>query len=117
MPVANVKQGRFIADKIEDMAAPIIVEANNSCMPTAMRERNRFLLSERALKHRRIKVRISFEAYCRSAGRAMDYARLPGQHVYLSCPTPEQAKAAIKLIQQVCASLEGKFLVEEPEEE
>jgi hypothetical protein len=42
----------------------------------------------------------------------MDYARLPGQHLYLSCPTPAQAKAAIRLIQRVCESLDGKFLVE-----
>jgi hypothetical protein len=110
---ANIRRNPFIADRIEDMHAPINVDAYIGTMPIAMKERIAFLLSERHLHGRRTKIRVSFESYCRSGGRAMDYARLPSAHVYLDCPTPAQAKAAIKLIQKVCASLQGKWLVEE----
>ncbi len=47
----------------------------------------------------------------------MDFARLPAQHLIVSCPTPAQAKAVIRLIQRVCESLDGKFLAEDAEEQ
>jgi len=45
--------------------------------------------------------------------RPMNYERLPGEHMIISCPSPDQARAAIRLIQRVCESLDGKFLAED----
>ena len=110
---AHPRKGKLIADLVEDINAPISIDACTPNAHTAMRERNDFLLSERSMHGRRTKVRIAFEVYCRGGMRPMNYERLPGEHMIISCPSPDQARAAIRLIQRVCESLDGKFLAED----
>jgi hypothetical protein len=90
----------------------VIATENGANMPTASRERNEALLNERYIHGRRPQLRVSFEAYCRTGARPLNYSRLPGSHILLDFPTPSQAKVAIRLIQYVLKSLDGKFLDE-----
>ena len=113
MPFAHNRKQSLTADIVEDIHAPINVDANTHGVRMAIKERIAFLLSERSLHSRRTKIRLNFEVYARNGSRDMNYIRIPGEHVLISCPTPAQARAVIKLLQKVCSSLDGKWLVEE----
>lgn len=91
----------------------VIARNGEGDMPVAMRERNQHLLNERHIHGRRTQVRVAFEVYCRDGLRPLNYSRLPGKHILLDAPTPEQAQAAIGLVQRVLQSIDGKWLAEE----
>jgi hypothetical protein len=87
--------------------------SRNHVARKAVEENNELLLAERASHGRRTVVVCEFMVYSRRGARSLRYNKLAGQHVLMSCPTPSQAKAAVKLIQRVAESLDGKWLVEE----
>ena len=114
MPHARTYKGKAFRERVQDLKAPISVIAteNGARMPTASRERNEALLNQRYIHGRRTQLRLSFEAYCRTGARPLNYSRLSRSHILLNFPTPSQAKAAIRMIQQVVMSLNGKLLDE-----
>lgn len=97
----------------EDCEKPISVVGPEENVPVSVMDRQDLLLQERALQGRRVAFRFGVEVYGRSRAKSMTFHRLPNSHVLFSCPTPAQARAAIKLIQRVCESLDGKFLAED----
>jgi len=113
MNPAKKKFGRQRIAIIEDMSKPINVVPPPENVHIAILERGELLLNERSNHGRRTVIRITPEIYCRSRASDMTFNRLPSAHVLLSCPSPGQARAAIRLIQRVCESLDGKFLAED----
>src|SRR5271165_2845413 len=97
----------------EDTSKPLNIVSPNVHMHAAIEDRVELLLAERASKGRRTLIRVGFEVYGRATARPMSFHRLPSTHVLISCPGPSQAKAVIKLLQQVCEGLDGKFLAED----
>ena len=112
---ARTYKGNAVREQIHDLTTPIAVVApkNEADMPVAMRQRNEHLLNERYFQGRRTAIRVSFEVYCRAGMRPLNYSRLAGRHLLVDCPTPRQAKATIRLLQQVVQQLNAKFLDEQ----
>lgn len=98
-----------------DIRIPIQVAMPAEDVPTATRERIALLLAERYSQCRRTELRIAVEVYCRGSAKPLAFYRLPMSHVLMGCPTPGQARAAIKLIHRLCASINGKWLAEDGE--
>lgn len=112
MAWASPSTERKRVDLTDDVSKPIVVLQPQKPQKFA-REHNDLLLSERSNKGHRVMVRVEFSVYGRNGARALQFHRLHDQHMLVSAPYPNQARAAIKLIQRVCESLDGKFLVEE----
>jgi hypothetical protein len=97
----------------DDLSQPIIVATpcpDTEPVHEANTAFNRFVLSEREVHGKRIRVRVAFEVYGRAKGGGLAFTRLRGRHVLLSLPNSAQADLAIDTVAQLCASMDGKFL-------
>ena len=116
-PPANPRARKYRQriDHRADIRVPIKTFLPERPLPNAETQRNTLLLNQRKYEVKRPLVRITFESYARVKAGPVTWHRLPGQHVILSCPTAPQGLAAIKAIQDVCAALNGQWLVEDAE--
>ena len=94
----------------EDLALPTMVQAKKKLAMHA-KDRNYMLLSARNIRGKRVLIRISFEAYGPTR-KTINFNRLQGESLLLSFSTVNQARAAIKLLQDCVISLSGKYLDE-----
>ena len=95
-----------------DIRLPIQVVESLRSKSKARGEYNETLLRERYHQCRKTVIRLVFEVYGRRGARQLTYIPLQGESLMLACPTPSQAKAAIRMIQDVIMSLNGKLLDE-----
>jgi hypothetical protein len=97
-----------------DIRVPIQV-AKRKSKPKSVSDANDLLMSQRYNQCRRTVIKIEFKAYTRRGANELNYNALHGEHLMISCPTPGQARAVIKLIQRICDQIDGKFLDENQE--
>ena len=95
-----------------DIRIPIQTVRSRANNRTASEQANHALLSERYYQCRKTVIRLQIQVYGRKGASRLRYIALSGEDVMLACPTPSQAKAAIRMIQDVIMSLNGKLLDE-----
>ena len=71
---------------------------------------NSYILRERQTHSRRTVIRLAFEVYCRKSAMDMNFVRLRGRSIKLSCPNADQAELVMQTIERVIAAMDGKLL-------